>query len=137
LEALGRHLLLELYDCNPEALDDVDEITNTMTQAALASGATILKIEFHKFAPIGVSGMIIIAESHLSIHTWPEYKYAACDVFTCGDKIDPYLAVDYLVSRLDAKSSSIIEMKRGILRDQKYQPLKHKQDIEQEGTTGV
>ena len=129
MEALSRHLLLELYDCNPEALNDVDGITNTMTQAALASGATILKVEFHKFAPIGISGMIIIAESHLSIHTWPEYKYAACDVFTCGDKIDPYLAVDYLTTHLEAKSSSIIEMKRGILRDQKYQPLKHKQEV--------
>ncbi|MBI4778249.1 S-adenosylmethionine decarboxylase proenzyme [Candidatus Desantisbacteria bacterium] len=128
MEALGRHLLLELYDCNPEALDNVDGITATMTQAAEASGATILKIEFHKFAPIGVSGMIIIAESHLSIHTWPEYRYAACDVFTCGNTIDPYLAVDYLITHLDAKSSSIIEMKRGILRDQKYQPLKHKQE---------
>ncbi|MBI4753274.1 S-adenosylmethionine decarboxylase proenzyme [Candidatus Desantisbacteria bacterium] len=129
MEALGRHLLLELYDCNPEALNDVDGITNTMTQAALASGATILKVEFHKFAPIGISGMIIIAESHLSIHTWPEYRYAACDVFTCGNTIDPYLAVDYLITQLEAKSSSIIEMKRGILRDQKYQPLKHKQEV--------
>ncbi|PKL72404.1 S-adenosylmethionine decarboxylase proenzyme [Candidatus Kuenenbacteria bacterium HGW-Kuenenbacteria-1] len=119
MEALGRHLLLELYDCNPEALNDVDRITNTMTQAALASGATILKVEFHKFAPIGISGMIIIAESHLSIHTWPEYKYAACDVFTCGDKIDPYLAVDYLTTHLEAKSSSIIEMERGIVRARK------------------
>jgi S-adenosylmethionine decarboxylase proenzyme len=109
-------------------LNDVEKIDSILHQAAVIAGATVLKKEFHKFSPVGVSGVVVIAESHLSIHTWPEYGYAACDVFTCGDTINPHVAVDYIISHLNPKSSSVIEIKRGVLKGYKY-PLKYKQDI--------
>ncbi len=83
--------------------------------AAKQAKATIIDFSFHEFSPYGISGMVVIAESHLSIHTWPEYGYAAVDIFTCGDVIKPEVAADYLIKRFESKSPSIVEMKRGII----------------------
>jgi len=117
LNALGRHLLLELKDCNPEVLNDLEFLKSSLTETAVQIGATVIGDSFHQFSPQGVSGVVIISESHLFIHTWPEYSYAAVDVFTCGEKVDPMLAVKPLVEKLGSKSSSVIELKRGILQD--------------------
>jgi S-adenosylmethionine decarboxylase len=109
-------LLLELKDCNRELLSDLDFLRNTLLSAAREAGATIMGDSFHVFEPYGgVSGVVIIAESHLSIHTWPEYGYAAVDIFTCGDSLHPELAVDLLANALEAKNTSTLELKRGIL----------------------
>jgi S-adenosylmethionine decarboxylase proenzyme len=78
-------------------------------------GATIVASEFHQFNPYGISGMIIISESHLSIHTWPEYGYAAVDIFTCGEVIDPQVAHSILREALQSTQESVIEMRRGVL----------------------
>jgi S-adenosylmethionine decarboxylase len=78
-------------------------------------GATQLGETFHKFSPQGVTGVVSIAESHLCIHTWPEYRYAAVDVFTCGDSFNPMTAADYIIERLGCKSPTVIEMRRGIV----------------------
>jgi len=115
LHALGRHLLVELHGCQPELLKRVDAVRDILVGAARACGATIVDVAFHEFNPFGVSGVVVIAESHLSIHTWPEYRYAAVDVFTCGDVIDPEAAVTYLASRFRCKSPSVVEMKRGVI----------------------
>ena len=116
MEPIGRHLLLELKDCNRELLSDLDFLRNTLLSAAREAGATIMGDSFHVFEPYGgVSGVVIIAESHLSIHTWPEYGYAAVDIFTCGDSLHPELAVDLLTNALEAKNTSTLELKRGIL----------------------
>lgn len=85
LEILGTHIILELYGCNVTMLSSPLEMEQTLQSAALVMGATIVKSTFHHFAPLGVSGVVIIMESHLTVHTWPEYQYAAVDVFTCGD----------------------------------------------------
>jgi len=119
LNALGRHLLLELKDCDPEVLNDLEFLKSSLTETAVQIGATVIGDSFHQFSPQGVSGVVIISESHLFIHTWPEYSYAAVDVFTCGEKVDPMLAVEPLVEKLGSKSSSVIELKRGILQDTK------------------
>ena len=87
--ALGRHLLLELKNCNKEVLNDLDFLRDCLHRAALQCGATIVGESFHQFSPRGVSGIINIAESHIAIHTWPEYSYAAVDVFTCGNSVNP------------------------------------------------
>ena len=116
MEAIGTHLLLELKDCNRERLSDLDFIRNILLSAAREAGATIIGESFHSFPPYGgVSGMVIIAESHLSIHTWPEYGYAAVDIFTCGDRLHPQRAVQMLISGLEAKNHSLMELKRGVL----------------------
>ncbi len=115
MNALGRHLLMELKDCNKEILNDVGSLKSIMLTAANEAGATVLGESFHQFNPHGVSGVVIIAESHLFIHTWPECGYAAVDIFTCGDSVQPEKAVQKLIRGLGAKSHSILEIQRGIL----------------------
>src|SRR5690554_2291859 len=111
--ALGRHVLCEAYGCDPEVLDDRDQVENIMVQAALQAGAEVREVAFHKFAPQGVSGVVIISESHLTIHSFPEHGYASIDVYTCGDRIDPNVAADYIAEALDAKSIERVELPRG------------------------
>ena len=115
MNALGRHLLLELQDCNKEVLNDLSFIRETLVAAAIECGATVLGDSFHPFSPQGVSGVVIIAESHLSIHTWPEYNYAAVDIFTCGTSVEPEKAAELLIEKLGARSHSATEIQRGLL----------------------
>ena len=112
--ALGTHLLVELRKCNHETLVSLEKVKGFMVAAAKHAKATIIDISFHEFNPFGISGMIVIAESHLSIHTWPEYDYAAVDIFTCGDIIKPQDAADFLIEKFECKDPSIVEMKRGL-----------------------
>jgi S-adenosylmethionine decarboxylase len=115
LNALGRHLLIELQDCNKEALNDLGFLRDAMVSAAVDCGAVVLGDSFHRFSPQGVSGVVVIAESHLSIHTWPEYGYAAVDIFTCGTTVEPERAAEALIEKLGAKNHSLMEIQRGVL----------------------
>jgi S-adenosylmethionine decarboxylase len=119
--ALGKHLLLELMDCNHDLLNNIDFLRKSLSDVATQIGATVIKDSFYQFTPQGVSGVVIIAESHISIHTWPEYNFAAVDVFTCGDVIQPRDAVKPLAEKLKAKSTTYIELNRGILAGNKVQ----------------
>jgi S-adenosylmethionine decarboxylase proenzyme len=112
---LGRHLLAEFYDCNSNILNNVQLIEDSMKEAAIACGATIVQSNFHLFNPFGVSGVVVIAESHLAIHTWPELGYAAVDLFTCGGNCDPKVAYEYLREKLGAGSAFYSELKRGLM----------------------
>ena len=116
MNALGQHLLLELKGCDKEVLNDISFLRGTLLAAASECGATILGESFHQFSPHGVSGVVIIAESHLFIHTWPEYSYAAADIFTCGDSVQPEKAAEVLIEKLGAKNHSMIEIQRGLLQ---------------------
>lgn len=115
MNALGTHLLVELKDCNPEILKDLNKVKDALVAAAKEAKATIVDISFHEFNPFGISGMVVIAESHLSVHTWPEYSYAAVDIFTCGDVIKPEVAASFLIEQFESRNPSIVEVKRGIL----------------------
>jgi S-adenosylmethionine decarboxylase len=117
LNALGRHLLLELKNCNREVLNDLDYIRDCLCETAEQIGATVVNHAFHQFNPHGVSGVVVIAESHLCIHTWPEHGYAAVDIFTCGDTIEPADGIDPLIEKLGARDHSFMELNRGILTD--------------------
>lgn len=117
MNALGRHLLLELKICNEEVLNDLDLLKRYLNEAAVQSGATVVGESFYHFSPHGVSGVVNIAESHISIHTWPEFRYAAVDVFTCGDDVDPEKAARLITEKLGAQSHSLIELRRGIMED--------------------
>lgn len=117
MNALGRHLLLELKFCNKEVLDDLGYLKTSLVETAEEIGATVLNSIFHQFCPQGVSGVVVIAESHLCIHTWPEYGYAAVDIFTCGNTIDPVDAVELLVNKLGAQEHSFREIERGLLTE--------------------
>ena len=115
MDALGKHLLLELKDCNREILDDLNLLKQALHDAAVEAGAHVLGDSFHRFEPQGVSGVIVIAESHLFIHTWPEYGYAAVDIFTCGTTVQPRAAAQLVINKLEAGNHSILEIQRGIL----------------------
>lgn len=115
MQALGKHLLVELHGCNPESLKRAEVVKDILVCAANACKATIVDTSFHEFNPFGVSGVVVIAESHISIHTWPEYRYAAVDIFTCGDVLRPEVAVDYIAARFRCKKPSVVEMRRGII----------------------
>jgi S-adenosylmethionine decarboxylase proenzyme len=125
MQALGKHILVEFYGCNSEKLKDSNMLQQEFENAANISGATVVDSTFHTFSPYGVSGVVVIAESHLTIHTWPEYGYAAVDLFTCGDTVDPWAAFDYLKRILQSQHTSTIEMKRGQLNDIEGE-LRHK-----------
>jgi len=113
LKTLGRHILVEYYNCDPEILKDPIRIEKEMNQAAIEAKATIVESNFHHFNPWGVSGAVIVAESHLTIHTWPEYGFASADFFTCGD-IDPWKSFEYLEQVLKAEISESVEIPRGL-----------------------
>jgi len=108
-------LLLELFDCDAEAINSLEVVKTSMVEAAKRAQATIVDAVFHEFNPFGISGVVVIAESHLAIHTWPEYRYAAVDVFSCGEVLQPQVAADYLVDQFGAARASVVELQRGIL----------------------
>jgi len=116
MKALGRQVLVEFYDCDPALLNNPVFVEGSMKEAAVVAGSSIVDSVFRIFAPHGVSGVVVIAESHLAIHTWPEYGYAAVDLFTCGDKVDPWAAHDYLRDALRAGNSEYKELPRGKLQ---------------------
>lgn len=115
LKQLGQHLLVEYYDCDVEILKNTLLIEKYMIEAAKVAKATIVESVFHTFNPWGVSGVIVIEESHLTIHTWPEYKYAAVDLFTCGNMINPLAAFNLLEMKLKAERFDLKEVSRGSL----------------------
>lgn len=121
---LGEHLLADFYSCDCEVLKNVELIEEIMNEAAVRANASIVTKEFHKFNPWGVSGAIIIKESHLTIHTWPEYGYAAVDIFTCGDTLELWKALDYIKEKLKSSDMEYNDIKRGKIRDNKVVILK-------------
>jgi len=104
-----------LFDCDVEALNDLGGVKTALVEAARRARATIVDVVFHEFNPFGISGVVVIAESHLSIHTWPEHRYAAVDIFSCGVTLQPEKAVAYLVEQFGAARTSIVELRRGVL----------------------
>jgi S-adenosylmethionine decarboxylase len=114
MEGLGTHLIAELFNCNELHINDLKKVEEVMMAAAELSSATIIKPFFHKFSPYGISGVIVIAESHFTIHTWPEYGYAAVDIFTCGD-LNYQAALDHIKSELEAERCTVFQFQRGIL----------------------
>lgn len=112
---LGRQILAEFYGCKREALEAVPFIESAMRRAAITAGATIVSSTFKQFDPWGVSGVVVIQESHLAIHTWPEHEYASVDLFTCGESVDPRKAFEFLRRELGASRVESIEQHRGLL----------------------
>ncbi len=113
--SLGRHVLLELSRCPYPLLNDLDFIRKSFFSAADRANVTIVSESFNMFTPQGVSGVLVIAESHISIHTWPEYGYAAIDVFTCGDNALPDRAVEFFTEVFRPGESRNYVVKRGML----------------------
>ncbi|MCK8600542.1 adenosylmethionine decarboxylase [Desulfoferrobacter suflitae] len=125
MKSLGKHLIVELYGCSSELLNNLVQVEKILIEAVELSKATIVQPVFHHFSPHGVSGVVVIAESHFTIHTWPEYGYCALDIFTCGEQIDPDESLQFMKERFQAQNMSVMEIKRGTL-DVPAQELRHK-----------
>jgi S-adenosylmethionine decarboxylase proenzyme len=117
MPVLGYHYLIECYGCSSDLLSDVEFLKKTLYNALQTAGAVIIGNIFHEFSPHGVSGVYLIKESHFSIHSWPEYGYAAVDFFTCNEKLNIQDAYRQLVTVLNANRSDITEIKRGLIED--------------------
>ena len=115
MNALGKHILAEYFGCDTSILNNLKLLEQSMLKAVMKSGATIIDSTFHQFSPQGVSGVVVIAESHMAMHTWPEYCYAAVDFFTCGNRVDPYKSFDFMNEILKPEKSSTKELMRGII----------------------
>ncbi len=114
--ALGRQLTIEYYECGAKVLLDKDLVENALLKAAKDSGATIINSSFHEFEPQGISGVVVIAESHFTVHAWPEHDYAAVDIFTCGDNIDLEVAINSMKTSFGSENVVISsDQNRGII----------------------
>ncbi|MCX5925187.1 MAG: adenosylmethionine decarboxylase [Candidatus Dependentiae bacterium] len=110
---LGHHLVIDLVGCNPEKIKHVEIVEQIMVKAAIAARATIVSHHFKQFEPFGVSGAIVLAESHLTIHTWPEVDgYCAIDIFTCGNT-DNFAALEVLKQEFEAQECIVVDIERG------------------------
>lgn len=126
-DAVGKHCILELYECDPSRLDDEVFLRDAITTAARRAGATLLQLLIHRFQPQGVTGLALLAESHISIHTWPETAYAAVDVFTCGDHTMPERACQALIRELGAARHKLTSFRRETpvtITSQEREPLR-------------
>jgi S-adenosylmethionine decarboxylase len=110
---LGRHLICEVTDCSFEKLDDVTFLEQTLTEACKMGGAGVISVQSKKFEPQGATVLVLLSESHCSIHTWPEYGYASVDVFTCGTHVEPYDILVEIRKRLSCHIK-VTEIDRGI-----------------------
>ncbi|HHD83813.1 MAG TPA: S-adenosylmethionine decarboxylase proenzyme [Campylobacteraceae bacterium] len=113
--ALGKHILAEFYECDADAINDVRVVEETLLRAAREAKATVIGSSFHLFEPHGVSGVVVISESHLAIHSWPEYAYAAVDIFTCGEDVDPMVAFTCLKEHFGTQNATYQIVQRGQL----------------------
>lgn len=137
MKALGRHILVEFTECLADVLNDVSIIEKSMIEAAQTAGATVISSNFHHFSPWGVSGVVVIQESHLAIHTWPEYRYASVDLFTCGESVDPWVSFEHLKKVFQADYSAL-EMNRGshhLLTKTDFKPNRPNEDKNFTATT--
>ena len=113
LNALGTHVLVELRDCDATALNDLRIVESALIDAARRISATIIGHAFHQFSPQGVTGVVIIAESHICIHTWPEHGYAAVDIFTCGDTSGLEDATEHIAKAFGSQDRAVVTLQRG------------------------
>lgn len=115
MKALGCHIVAEMSLCDPEILTDLERVRDAMVAAAEVANAEVREVAFHRFIPHGVSGVVVISESHLSIHTWPEIGYAAVDIYTCGAHTDPMKALVYLSKEFKCSTMTTSTIQRGLL----------------------
>src|SRR5438445_6150324 len=113
MRALSQHSLLEFYNCDPSLLKRARAVKKLLCDAVREGGGTIVKAVFHNFSPYGVSGVVVITESHVTIHTWPEHAYAAVDIFSCSEKLDHQAIRSRLKQKLRSRRVTGKSFQRG------------------------
>ncbi|OYT25498.1 MAG: adenosylmethionine decarboxylase [Thermofilum sp. ex4484_82] len=114
MNTIGYHYVIEASGCDPKILADTEALKKILLEAAKIGEMSIRSIYFYKFSPQGVSGVIVVSGSHISIHTWPEKGYAAIDVYTCDTESEPEKTFNYILEQLKASYAHITEIERGI-----------------------
>jgi len=127
MQALGRHLMIELWDCNAR-INDPDAVRRSIQESVEQIGATLLNLHVHTFSPQGVTGVATLAESHLALHSWPEHGYLAADVFTCGAHLHPEALKAVLKRWFEPGQMEVKEWQRG--RRPEKSPFKSPQNLE-------
>jgi S-adenosylmethionine decarboxylase proenzyme len=125
ISPFGKHILAEYFECECDCLDSESAIRSLMLEAASKSGATIVGNIFHHFSPHGVTGVVVIAESHLAIHTWPEFRYASVDLFTCGTHLNPWIGFEYIKEKLQSMKWASKEIIRGTMEQELIPSVYH------------
>lgn len=128
MEHLGQHVIIELWGCN-DAINDAATVERAMLDAVQAANATLLSINVHQFSPQGVTGVAVLTESHLSIHSWPEYGYLAADVFTCGNTTQPVAAAEVLCQYFEPTTTDVQEVIRGVFPESGQAPQLRKRKL--------
>lgn len=121
MRVLGRHLVADFHGCTAD-LNDPRLVMETLEQACQVARATVVERSGHHFSPYGVTAVVVIAESHLAVHTWPEYGYAAVDLFTCGTSVDTWKAFEYVKKALGASRVEVRELQRGLVPEEDVEP---------------
>ena len=121
MDTLGKHVILEMWGCCKDTIDNVEVVKEILVKATESVKATLVDVVCHRFSPHGVTGVAILAESHIAVHTWPEHGYAAADIFICGSAINPRSAASYMTEAFCAKETSFLEIKRGDFVSKKIQ----------------
>ncbi|ADC89312.1 S-adenosylmethionine decarboxylase proenzyme [Thermocrinis albus DSM 14484] len=116
-KALGLHIIADLHGVNPELIDRVEDIRHLLETAVKVAGLTKISSHYYQFQPHGATGVVLLAESHISIHTWPEHGLATVDVYTCGDPAKAYKAMDYIISHLEPSRVDKQVHERGIVEE--------------------
>ncbi len=114
MDTLGYHYVIEASGCDPKALSDIDFLKRVLIEAARVGEMDVRSTYFYMFSPHGVSGMVVVSGSHISIHTWPEKGYAAIDVYTCDVRSKPEKTIDYILEKIRASYAHITEIERGV-----------------------
>jgi len=114
MQTFGRHYLMELTGCNPGIIGDLERVKELMLEAVVKANATVVTSAFHRFYPQGVSGVVVIEESHLSMHSWPEYGYVAMDIYTCGEDTMPEKACEFLAQEFESQEKATLSVERGL-----------------------
>lgn len=117
MEHLGRHVIIEFWGCN-DGINDAELMRTAILEAVRAANATLLDLNVHTFSPHGVTGVAVLSESHLSVHSWPEYGYLAADVFTCGSTTNPDAAAEVLRRYFQPTSVDVQRLERGVFPPQ-------------------
>lgn len=115
MQVLGYHTLIELYGCNSKKINDTQLVESTLLKAAQIANLSVVNTTIHHFNPIGVSGVIVIKESHIAIHTWPEHNYVALDFFTCNSSYELTEAIEHIKCAFEAQKMEQKDIERGLI----------------------
>lgn len=109
---VGKHAIIDINDCKVN-IDDLELIKKILLDSAKEASLNVVDIVFHEFEPIGISGVVVLAESHIAVHTWPEYNFVAADAFTCGTTMDPKVVLEIIAKKLNSNNYKIKDFNRG------------------------